>query len=221
MSGIEAKCPTCHAELKKVPERKTKCPSCGQYMYVKSSPQDRVKRLVTEEEAKRLEAEWETYQHKQYVLQQFGVSEEEYDAVYRQMASNHGQEEAEWHAGYKILTDQLTQAEDHHGRKMGNLRLAIWAEKHAQDFRLYLTAMFKEELLELQAQPGIVVGIEIRASTLPGVCDVCQSSNGQRLSVDEALRLMPLPHQGCQCEGSEGGMGYCRCEYRPLLKSDF
>lgn len=44
--------------MAKMPTRKTKCPHCGQFMFVKASPGDPVKRLVTEEQAARIEQEW-------------------------------------------------------------------------------------------------------------------------------------------------------------------
>lgn len=51
-------CPYCNAPLKKVPQRKTLCPSCRQPIYVRSRPTDRTKRLVTQEQADEIEEEW-------------------------------------------------------------------------------------------------------------------------------------------------------------------
>jgi predicted RNA-binding Zn-ribbon protein involved in translation (DUF1610 family) len=33
-------CPYCKGELKKIPGAKTKCPHCGQFMYVRTSPNE-------------------------------------------------------------------------------------------------------------------------------------------------------------------------------------
>jgi uncharacterized Zn finger protein (UPF0148 family) len=51
-------CPYCNSPLKKVPQRKTLCPSCRQPIYVRSRPTDRTKRLVTQEQADEIEEEW-------------------------------------------------------------------------------------------------------------------------------------------------------------------
>lgn len=53
----KAECPNCLGVLAKVPGRKTKCPHCGQYMYVRTRP-DSVRVVVTEQEADRIDEEW-------------------------------------------------------------------------------------------------------------------------------------------------------------------
>jgi DNA-directed RNA polymerase subunit RPC12/RpoP len=54
----KAICPHCGKELAKIPSRKTKCPHCGNYMFVRTRPENRVRVLVTESEAQRIDAEW-------------------------------------------------------------------------------------------------------------------------------------------------------------------
>ena len=51
-------CPYCGASLKKLPQRKTLCPSCKESIYIRSRPADRKKRLVTQEQADEIEEEW-------------------------------------------------------------------------------------------------------------------------------------------------------------------
>jgi hypothetical protein len=67
----------------------------------------------------------------------------------------------------------------------------------------------------------VIVGIEVRSPDLPNVCEVCRGGHGQRFSLAEALKDMPLPHRGCQCMGLGEHAGYCRCDYWTLLPSDF
>jgi DNA-directed RNA polymerase subunit RPC12/RpoP len=51
-------CPSCGAILAERPARKTKCPHCGSYIFVRTRPLDRQRVLVTEEQARNLEAQW-------------------------------------------------------------------------------------------------------------------------------------------------------------------
>jgi ribosomal protein L40E len=51
-------CPYCGSALKKVPKRKTLCPSCREPIYIRSRPSDRKKTLVTQEQADEIEEEW-------------------------------------------------------------------------------------------------------------------------------------------------------------------
>lgn len=64
-----ATCPYCEASLKKVPQRKTRCPECGQHIFVKSTPDNRSKRLMTEEKAAEAEEAWARYHEDQEVWQ--------------------------------------------------------------------------------------------------------------------------------------------------------
>ena len=51
------KCPNCSGTLKKVPGAKTKCPLCGQYMYIRTNPHTRERMVVTETQADEIDEE--------------------------------------------------------------------------------------------------------------------------------------------------------------------
>jgi len=53
-----AQCPNCQANLKKVPGAKTKCPECKEYMYVRTDPRTKSRRVVAENEIEPIEREW-------------------------------------------------------------------------------------------------------------------------------------------------------------------
>jgi hypothetical protein len=54
------KCPYCQNALKKIPGAKTKCSQCGQFMYVRTRPEDGARVVVTEAEAHRINEAWES-----------------------------------------------------------------------------------------------------------------------------------------------------------------
>lgn len=60
-------CPHCGGKFKKPPQRKTRCKHCGAHVFVKKRPSDRVRRLVTEEQAVDIECEWTRYHEEQQV----------------------------------------------------------------------------------------------------------------------------------------------------------
>lgn len=74
----KAECPHCHGVLKKVPGAKTKCPHCGQYMYVRTSPADNARKVVTKAEADRIEEEWalQSGTYELYVMEKEKVEQE-------------------------------------------------------------------------------------------------------------------------------------------------
>jgi hypothetical protein len=53
-----AECPYCKSSLRKIPAAKTKCPHCGEYMFVRTRPLDGTRTVVTAEEARCIEADW-------------------------------------------------------------------------------------------------------------------------------------------------------------------
>ena len=55
----EAKCPYCGEKLYKFPKAKTKCKSCGNFIYKRTRPFDNKAILVKENELDEVEKEWE------------------------------------------------------------------------------------------------------------------------------------------------------------------
>lgn len=51
-------CPSCSALLPKLPQRKTRCKACGEFMFVKYTPDNPVRRLMTAAQAAQAEAMW-------------------------------------------------------------------------------------------------------------------------------------------------------------------
>jgi DNA-directed RNA polymerase subunit RPC12/RpoP len=51
-------CPYCGVVLERMPKRKTRCRDCGQYIFVRTRPQDRQKVLLRESELAELERQW-------------------------------------------------------------------------------------------------------------------------------------------------------------------
>lgn len=51
-------CPSCEGALKKVPGAKTKCPNCGEFVYVRTDPRSKSRRVVNESELEDIEDAW-------------------------------------------------------------------------------------------------------------------------------------------------------------------
>ena len=55
---VDAVCPYCNTELIKKPGRKKKCPQCGNFIYVRTSPKTNEKILVTDSQRDIIEEQW-------------------------------------------------------------------------------------------------------------------------------------------------------------------
>lgn len=58
LGNTDSICPHCSKPLGKMPRRKKKCPHCGQFMYVRTRPDDGRRVLVTEEGTRQIEEPW-------------------------------------------------------------------------------------------------------------------------------------------------------------------
>ena len=59
---LDSTCPSCEQPLPKRPERKTACPHCGEWIFVRSRPLDRQRVLLTGQQTTQIEAEWSHFQ---------------------------------------------------------------------------------------------------------------------------------------------------------------
>lgn len=58
-------CPSCKAPLEKMPQRKTKCEGCGEFIFIKDTPRNQTTRLMTPVQAEAADRAWEEYRAKQ------------------------------------------------------------------------------------------------------------------------------------------------------------
>ncbi len=52
-------CPYCAKPLDKMPGRKTKCPFCAHFMYIRTRPADKKRVVVTEQDAAKIDEQWQ------------------------------------------------------------------------------------------------------------------------------------------------------------------
>jgi len=58
LGNTEPICPYCARPLEKMPGRKTKCPFCANFMYVRTRPADKKRVIVTEQDAAKIDEQW-------------------------------------------------------------------------------------------------------------------------------------------------------------------
>lgn len=58
IGNIDAVCPYCGKPLSKKPARKTKCPHCEKFIFVRTRPSDEQKVLVTDAQVEEIEEQW-------------------------------------------------------------------------------------------------------------------------------------------------------------------
>jgi uncharacterized Zn finger protein (UPF0148 family) len=208
------RCPYCGADLKVRPQRKKKCPACKRPIYVKSTPEDREKRLMTEVQAEDAERRWSAYHERQKsisVLQTVGLAESDLE---RERAQGRATDSE---AVVAILIRVAATAKKLHERKMAYYQLASYAEKEGRPFHEFLTEAVRCELL-IYKQTPVVTTVEILTAGPANACAECDAQRGKVFSIDEALRTMPLPCPRCTRTLLGARPGFCRCTWLPVVE---
>lgn len=98
------KCPYCKSKLGKFPSRKTRCTNCNEQIYVRTRPSDRVKILVTKQQAEKIEKQWnEYYEKKQLDEIDLSVFEKEREQL---RSDFYGQEPSEYDIRWRLLAKE-------------------------------------------------------------------------------------------------------------------
>jgi len=97
-------CPYCDSELDKFPGRKKKCPSCGEFIYVRTRPNDEKKILVREDQIIEVEELWsiKNGNHKEFLAERKLFSDKK-----AELASSLGKEPNDNEVKYALLELEL------------------------------------------------------------------------------------------------------------------
>ncbi len=202
-----ATCPYCAAELEKVPQRKSKCPICGQPIYVKATPEDRQKRLMTESQAADAEARWERrsiIQHALGIASSLGFDAK---SVERDLAAAADVSKAI----ENLCLDAATNGKDRYVRRLACFQLAIInAAQGSDSFLLFLEQTRVHELAELKDRG--IRRVEVRPGDLSK--EICRRARARSaMDIDEALRSPPIPNPMCPRGMGKIERGFCICYF--------
>jgi hypothetical protein len=197
----------------KIPQRKTKCPNCAEAIYVKTSPIDRERRLVTWAQAERFERQWSEYhEHQRWrvILESFGLTNEVFLQAQMALASPPSRPRE---AARFLLQDLAGSDINAHARKRAYYHLALLLEEAGEDYMVCLHEAARHSLLHHQNMGATTV--EILTAGEDNACSACMNQHGRAFTIAEALSSMPLPCRDCTQRLVGESTGFCRCEYIP------
>ncbi len=215
--GETARCPSCQAVLLKCPQRKTKCRECGQPIYVKTLPTTRERVLATAAQAEAIEAEWaarsELASLESY-LKDWHLS---LDVFHRRLASGADNKPRDilWGMANESLQG-LMRAGDFQGLKARYYDMALFVGREGHDPTYLLRAAHQAEL-QGYLQLSVVRRVSVLTCGPDDACAACLELEGKEFSIEEALRLMPIPCPACTTDVVGTGIGFCRCLYSPII----
>jgi len=204
-------CPYCSHELSAMPLRRTECPSCNKIIFVWYSTTQNMKKLVTEDEALRIEKEVSEHIERYEFLNKQDTLEKSEDEV--KMIQTRLKEEdpdATLDDAYMFLLDKKIKETRNDGEKSRLFYLkALMLDNTGKDFISELSDSKKFELLNLKKHDFVR---KVQIITNPDSCQTCKTHSDKVMSIEDALKEMPLPHKDCE-RVLYGRKGFCRCSY--------
>jgi len=166
---VNPRCPYCNVELNPVPQRRKKCPACGNVIHIKTRPSDRKRILTTEDGAKAIDAEW--------------------------TALERARIDARWRELNKELSS-AAKSNDWHRMSSIYFGLALIRHDEGKEFFSVLQECARCNLIGFE-KSGVVKRVKVLTCGEQS-CSECQPLQGQIFDIREALDKMPIPVRTCQ-----------------------
>lgn len=210
-------CPYCGQTLELGPPRKRKCPFCKGILYVRRLPSTRDRVLVTKDEAKKIDLEWEKLHfRKRWLdpLEYYGITEDEFDQLKAHLSGEYGKEASDNDVIWSFL-NQLVHERMQTGN-WGDLSMlcyqqALFLEGEGREFFHLLQQSRKMELLTYKEE-GIITEVQVSTAGCQS-CPSCQALEGKVFKISDAVRQMPIPNKECTTYWQNPLQGFCRCTY--------
>ena len=211
----ESKCPYCDSVLTPPPSRKKRCGACNRSFYVRTRCADRKRVIVTEDEIRIIEDEWEKHQLTDDILKGVSnlITESDIQAARKRYPAIINIGDIVW----KLLHEKLLMAmKSSDWGLMYDVyyAMSIVLQKEGKDsFAVQVEAQkCKLQEYKLKETEGIIEKVEISTCGTDS-CPECQKIAERVLTVSEALEEMPIPVKNCVSIVFGHGRSYCRCHY--------
>lgn len=203
-----ASCPYCSAALAKMPSRKSNCPKCGLTIFVKSTPDDRTRRLMTKDQADEAERAWAL----RSALIQGNNTLESIGAGHRADELRAGTDAPEVEQRLLGIVAEVAAGEtDFHKQKMAHSQLAVMLAKRGD--RGFFNHLCQAAHCELDRIASTRLGVNLVDIRPGGDAPQCLAMVRRSVPLHEARRDMPIPNPHCPRPMGEIQQGFCTCYY--------
>jgi hypothetical protein len=198
-------CPYCLGKLRSKPKHDFQCPYCQKEIYLRP-------KAIIFDQPLLIETDALVVDHL-LKLAKFGITDESYIQKRVELQDQYGPEINSVDVLWSLIQKTLNGTQDPEMLKKLYHRAALFLEDLKQDFYYILQRSAKMQLLEFQ-HDGYTKQVRIVAG--PGVCAACRQLDGKIYSLEDAIRLMPLPCKACSHHLSKEFGNFCRCSYQAV-----
>ncbi len=185
---IQPICPSCGAQLGKVPQRKTKCKACGDFIYNKYTPDNPTRRLMNQAQAAAAEAEWSRRGAIDKLLEDarsVGLDEMVARAAYDAAGGD-----------FKRSSESIFRPLAMSGNRVAVLLMARLDPDDRGAAKMWLRLLQARDLKK--ARDAGFKSVQLSAGKALRLCPVCAEMNGKIISTDSsAMTVMP---DECSCD---------------------
>lgn len=224
-----AKCPYCNKELVKFPGRKTKCPHCGNFIYVRTKPGNKQRILIKENQIEQIEQEWREYLFNSSSVSDFrnrlkSQYEKNFDNKYsdikneltKRFKTEPSEADILWGLSNYLLSEFMKK-DDLGEMKMVYFHQARFLYEDGKDYLWVLQQVHKCDLMAY-VKSGVVKKVEI-VTCKENSCPSCHKLDGKIYTIEQALKEMPIPEKNCSNDPNpKSKKGWCRCYYGSVIE---
>jgi hypothetical protein len=202
-------CPYCHEILSPVPKRKALCSFCKNEIYVRSKQSYFPLSLLTKTDAMVVD-----------FLDSYHISPEYFLTIKNELFEKYHQVPSIKDIVHKIvnnLTLEYTESNNLFAIHSLSYGYAIFQNNIGHDYFDSLWIAQRTKLQNYKVTNSSLKYVQIFCIG-KNSCQSCNSQNSKILSIDEALKSMPLPNKNCTKSLNNGKPGFCECMYIPAPK---
>jgi len=218
-------CPFCNKPLKKNPSRKTKCPHCLEFIYVRTDPTTKEQIFVNKKRADEIDEEWSTtissYEIVKY-LNSVGIDENTFVNKKKALFELYKTPIRDSNVAFIMLNGLITsfsESKDYQLLRRIYHTMALIEHLENRPFFHLLVETHKCELLHILEESKLTGVDEVKIFVPVGECENCLELDGKVFKIINALETMPLPNSKCNHGIEENGSskGWCMCIYQPVI----
>jgi DNA-directed RNA polymerase subunit RPC12/RpoP len=204
----EACCPACSVHLDYFPTRERACPHCSQMILIRTRPNDSKRVLVTSNQAKKFEKEWD---FKSALTKLVNVSPDE---IEKHKLSYKKHVPSDNDVAWSLLNRKLNLAmKKGDFQEMASIYMDQATQLYYEGKKFHsVMALHHKMMLTFMKNIGVPT-VEILTARNSECCPACIEMEAKKISVDEAIKASVLPVRACTVRPGKSGEGWCRCLY--------
>lgn len=218
-------CPYCKYKFNKIPSKKSKCPECFEYVYIRTLPDTKEKMIVTEIEANEIDKKWEEINLKKRwhhdLFNRYGGTIDEYNYIVNNSGSPFTRDHI--YTMLNALAEKNTRNNklDIVSQIYFSMALFIY-EEEKNPFKLIKLSRYYE-LMHYKNQGYFSKVRILTCSNNPSkeenkACLECSKQQGLVFELNEALEIMPIPCNGCSHNQGNKPYAFCRCMWSVVVE---